>query len=57
MNAAKVETFECNRDIQGDYSGILARMYKKCTEFFRIYKNVHSLKCTKKCTKFLVKSS
>ena len=36
--------------MQGDYTGILARMYKKCTEFFRMYKNVHSLKCTKKCT-------
>ena len=38
--------------MQGDYRGILTRMYKKCTEFFRMYKNVHSLKCTKKCTKF-----
>ena len=43
--------------IQGDYRGILARMYKKCTEYFRMYKNVHSLKCTKKCTKFLFKST
>ena len=43
--------------IQGDYRGILARMYKKCTEYFRMYKNVHSLKCTKKCTKILVKST
>ena len=43
--------------LQGDYRGNLARMYKKCTEFFRMYKNVHSLKCTKKCTKFLVKST
>ena len=36
-----------NLQVQGDYRGILARMYKKCTEYFRMYKNVHSLKCTK----------
>jgi hypothetical protein len=38
-------------EMQGDYRGILARLYKKCTGFFRMYKNVHSLKCTKKCKK------
>ena len=44
-------------EVQGDYRGILARMYKKCTQFFRMYKNVLSLKCTKKCTNILVKST